>query len=384
MTANEAMRPRRVLMVVTTLDVGGAEKHLLLLTQGLIERGVHVDLAYLKGQGTLIGAFERLGARVTKVSFEGKGELWSAIRGLSRLIRAGDYDVVHTHLLKADVVGAAASALAGHRCLVASKHNEEQVLKKPLVSWVHGWVSRRARRVIALSDYVLDFVASAGRCPRDRLRRVYYGLDPARFEHGDATAVRRELGLAPTTHVALCAARFHPQKDHASLFRAARRVRDAGLDFRLLLAGDDPFYGLRPGFEQLARDLGVGDHILFLGIRHDIPNLLAAADLFILPSLYEGLGLVFLEAMSAGRPVISTAATAIPEVVAHESTGLLVPVGDDAALAAAWLRLANDAELRARFGKAGRARVDQAFLLPRMIDETLTVYREALASAFGG
>ncbi|MBL8767490.1 MAG: glycosyltransferase, partial [Planctomycetes bacterium] len=229
-------RPRRVLMVVTTLDVGGAEKHLLLLTQGLFERGVHVDLAYLKGNGTLVGAFERLGARVVKVPFEGKGQLFAAIRGLARLIREGEYDVVHTHLLKADVLGAAACAWARHPCLVASKHNEEQVLKKAIVGIVHGFVSRRARRVIALSDYVLEFVATAGRCPRDRLRRVYYGLDPSRFERGDAESVRRELGLSPTTHVALCAARFHPQKDHASLFRAARRVKDSGLDFRLLLA----------------------------------------------------------------------------------------------------------------------------------------------------
>lgn len=373
--------PRRVLMVVTTLDVGGAEKHLLLLTQGLFERGVHVDLAYLKGNGTLVGAFERFGARVTKIAFEGKSQLFSAIRGLAATIRAGEYDVVHTHLLKADVLGAAACALARHPCLVASKHNEEQVLKKPIVGFVHGLVSRRARRVIALSDYVLEFVATAGRCPRDRLRRVYYGLDPRRFEHGDAEAVRRELGLSASTHVALCAARFHPQKDHATLFRAARRLRDAGLDFRLLLAGDDPFYGLRPGFERLAQELGVADRIQFLGVRHDIPNLLAASDLFVLPSLYEGLGLVFLEAMSASRPVISTAATAIPEVVANEETGLLVPVGDDAALATAWLRLARSPELRARFGAAGRARVDRSFLLPRMVDETLDVYTEALAEA---
>ncbi|MBK6939905.1 MAG: glycosyltransferase [Planctomycetes bacterium] len=366
-------------MVVTTLDVGGAEKHLLLLTQGLFERGVHVDVAYLKGNGTLVSAFERLGARVTKIAFEGNGQLFGAIRGLAAAIRAGHYDVVHTHLLKADVLGAAACALARHACLVASKHNEEQVLKKASVGFVHGFVSRRARRVIALSDYVLEFVATAGRCPRDRLRRVYYGLDPQRFEHGDADAVRRELGLSATTHVALCAARFHPQKDHATLFRAARRLRDAGLDFRLLLAGDDPFYGLRPGFERLARELGVADRILFLGVRHDIPNLLAAADLFVLPSLYEGLGLVFLEAMSASRPVISTAATAIPEVVAHDETGLLVPVGDDEALAAAWLRLARSSELRARFGAAGRQRVERSFLLPRMVDETLAVYGEAMS-----
>lgn len=383
MTPTAVSTPRRVLMVVTTLDVGGAEKHLLLLAQGLFERGVHVDVAYLKGNGTLVGAFERLGARVTKIAFEGKGQLVGAVRGLAAAIRAGNYDVVHTHLLKADVLGAAACALARHGCLVASKHNEEQVLKRSLVGFVHGLVSRRARRVIALSDYVLEFVATAGRCPRDRLRRVYYGLDPSRFERGDAEAVRRELGLAPTTHVALCAARFHPQKDHATLFRAARRLLDAGVDFRLLLAGDDPFYGLRPGFERLARELGVADRILFLGVRHDIQNLLAAADLFVLPSLYEGLGLVFLEAMSASRPVVSTAATAIPEVVVHDSTGLLVPVGDDAALAAAWSRLARDPALRQRFGAAGRARVDALFLLPRMIDETLSVYAEAITSSRG-
>lgn len=375
--------PRKVLMVVTTLDVGGAEKHLLLLTQGLIARGVAIDVIYLKGMGTLAPRFAEMGARAWKVSFEGKGELVSAVRGLAAAIRAGGYDVVHTHLLKADVLGAIACVLARHPCLVASKHNEEQVLKKKVVGIVHGLVSRRARRVIALSDYVLGFVETAGRVPRDRLRRVYYGLDPARFEHGDGARVRQELGLSTATHVALCAARFHPQKDHATLFRAAKRLDAAGLDFCLLLAGDDPFYGLRPGLEKLVAELGLEKRIRFLGIRHDIPDLLAASDVFILPSLYEGLGLVFLEAMSAGKPVVSTAATAIPEVVEHEATGLLVPVGDVDALAGAWMRLVREPALGPKFGAAGKIRVHERFLLPRMIDETLAVYGEALAAATG-
>ncbi|MFG0316305.1 MAG: glycosyltransferase family 4 protein, partial [Planctomycetota bacterium JB042] len=213
-----------------------------------------------------------------------------------------------------------------------------------------------------------------------RVRRIYYGIDPSPFEGGDRSATRGALGLADGTHVGLCVARFHPQKDHATLFRAVRRLVDEGRDVRLLLAGGDPFYDHRARAEADVRALGLSDAVTFLGIRDDVPDLLAACDVFVLPSLYEGLGLVYLEAMAASRPVLATRSSAIPEVVLEGETGDLIDVGDDAALAAAWGALADDPARGESFGRAGRDRVEAVFGLDRMIDETLAVYREAGAS----
>lgn len=370
----------RVLFVITTLDTGGAEKHLLWLSQGLRARGYEIGVVYLKGEGSLAPQFRALSVAVDKIALDSMKGALGTVRRLASKIRDWRADLVHSHLLKADALCALACWRTGTP-LVSSKHNEEPQLKSRVVGLLHGLLSRVPRRVIALSDYVLDYVATRGGVPRQKLRRVYYGIDPRRFESDARAATRAALGLEAGVHVALCVARFHPQKDHPTLFRAARRLAVEGRPLVLLLAGGDPFYGHRERLEALAGELELRDCVRFLGIRSDVPDLLAAADLFILPSLYEGLGLVFLEAMAASRPVLTTRSSAIPEVVVDGVTGRLVPVGDDAALAAAWGEFLRDPVAGARMGAAGRARVHQQFTLPRMIDETVAVYREALPGA---
>ncbi len=367
--------PRRILYIITTLDVGGAEKHLLWLAQGMIERGARCDVLYLKGEGRLVPRFKELGCEVAKVEFERPTQAFSAVLALASRMKRGDYDVVHSHLLKADALTALAARLFRPKRLIASKHNEEQVLKKRPVAIVHRVLTRVVDRVIALSDYVARYVATTGRIDESKITRVYYGIDPKRFANGDRVRARAALGLSDAVHVGLCVARFHPQKDHATLFRAVDRLRKANRNVVLLLAGGDPFYGFKEQLEKLCESMGLTQHVRFLGIRDDVPELLAACDVFVLPSIYEGLGLVYLEAMAASRPVLATNGTAIPEVVVSGETGELITIGDDAALATAWEKLVLDRSLGERYGKAGSQRVDRMFTLPRMIDETLAVYR---------
>jgi glycosyltransferase involved in cell wall biosynthesis len=147
--------------------------------------------------------------------------------------------------------------------------------------------------------------------------------------------------------------------------------------------GDDPFGDGKRKAEALARELGpdIEQAVVFTGIRRDVPQILAASEVFVMSSLWEGLGLVFLEAMATGLPVLSTRVSAIPEVVIEGVTGLLVPPADERALAEGMLALASDAALRTRLGAAGRERVRARFGLERMIDETIGVYRSLQSSA---
>jgi glycosyltransferase involved in cell wall biosynthesis len=370
----------KILFVITTLDVGGAEKHLLWLCQGLIAAGARCEVVYLKGEGTLAPRFMELGVPASKIGFERPAQVVAAVHGIARKIRQGRFDVVHSHLLKADALTAIAARFAHPKVLIASKHNEEPALKRRAVGLVHGALSRACHRVIALSDYVKEYVVARGGVPREKMRRIYYGIDATRFAGGDRAKVRRELAVAETTSVGLCVARFHPQKDHPTLLRTVDRLRREGRDVQLWLAGGDPFYGHRERLEARVAEMGLENHVRFLGIRDDVKDLLAGADLFVLPSLYEGLGLVYLEAMAAGRPVLATNGSAIPEVVEDGVTGDLVDVGDDAALARAWARLVDEPARGARYGEAGERRVARVFALPRMIEETLAVYRESGAS----
>ncbi|MCY2958606.1 MAG: glycosyltransferase [Planctomycetota bacterium] len=365
----------KILHLITTLDVGGAEMHLLAQVRGQTARGHAVHVAWLKGQGSMAEDFRRAGAALVART--------SPIV-LPALVRR--FDLVHTHLLKADAIGAVAAIAAGVTGrLVSSKHNDEQVLKRALVSRVHGVLGNVPKRVIVLSDHVGRFVEEHGRVDRARIRRVYYGLDPAPFEAAarlpaaEKLAARAEFGFGPRDTVFVCVARFAAQKAHDVLLRAFDRARRTDPSIRLLLVGDDPFGDWRQRAEAQARELQLGSACVFAGIRRDVPRLLAASDVFVMCSLWEGLGLVFLEAMATELPVLATRVSAVPEVVAEDRTGILVPPADDASLAEGLLRLSRDPSLRRRLGVAGAERVRASFGLERMFDETLAVYREVLA-----
>ena len=359
--------------MITTLDVGGAEVHLLAQVRGQAAHGHVLRVLYLKGKGSLAPEMREAGA-----GYVGR-------TGLGGILRSARWaDVVHSHLLKADMATAVVATLAGRRSsLIASKHNDEQVLKRPLVSFVHGILGKLPARTIVLSDHVGRFFAEHGGVDPARTRRIYYGIDPAPFERAaampaaDKARLRASLGLAAGDVVFVCVARFARQKAHEVLLEALSRVERR--DVRLLLVGDDPFGDGRRKAEAVARDLRLGERAIFTGIRRDVPALLAISDGFVMASRWEGLGLVFLEAMAASLPVVATRVSAVPEVVSEGETGLLVPVDDPAALAAALARLAGDADLRRGLGLAGARRVRERFGLERMVEATLAVYREVRA-----
>ncbi len=370
--------------MITTLDVGGAEMHLLSQVRGQCARGHQVRVVYLKGEGTLAPDFESAGAsEIEQVAPSRPFALAGHIRWA---------DLVHSHLLKADVLTAFVATLAGRRRrLLSGKHNDERALLKPAVSHIHGVVGRGPVCTVVLSDHVGRYIAEHGRIPLSKQRRIYYGIDPAPFEAAAAMApeerarLRAELGLKPEDVAFVCVARFAAQKAHDVLLRAMRIVRDAGqVHVKLMLVGDDPFGDGRQRAEALAEELELGDAVNFLGIRRDVPKILGATEVFCMASLWEGLGLVFLEAMAAGQPVLATDVSAVPEVVVPGTTGLLVPPSDPEAFAAGILKLAGDADLRARYGEAGRIRVRESFGLDRMVEETLALYEAVLQAAQAG
>ncbi|GJM20455.1 MAG: glycosyl transferase [Planctomycetota bacterium] len=356
--------------------MGGAEKHLLWLGGGQVQRGHDVSVLYLKGEGELRADFEAAGMSVHSAPLGSLLAAPLAVGKLTRAIRERAPDVLHTHLLKADALGALAGARAGVPARVSSKHNDERALLKRSVGLVHGRLMRRVHRLIALSEHVRHFVAEHGGVPLERLQRIYYGVDPDGLQASRSRAeVRAELGLDPDTPVLVCVGRLAPQKDHPTLLAALAQLPP---EVTLLIVGDDPFGGGRARLEAEAHRLGLGERARFLGIRHDVPDLLVASDLFVLPSLWEGLGLVFLEAMAVGLPVVATQVSAIPEVVEHGRTGWLVPPSDPGALAATLAEALSAPAERAARGEASRALLAERFGLPRMIEETLALYTEIL------
>lgn len=239
---------------------------------------------------------------------------------------------------------------------------------------------RRRDRVTAVGEFVKRALVANEGIKAKRIEVIHNGIDPQRFAvEGQAEArarVRRELGLGDDQPVALQVARFHPVKDHATAVRAMAHVVQSLPGAVLLLAGEGDD---RAKIESLAAELGVTDSVRFLGLRRDVPDLMAAADVFVLSSLSEGISVTLLEAMGCARAIAATDVGGNGEVVAHEQTGLLSPRRDDVALGENLLRLLRDAELRTSMGRAGRERLLEKFTQQRMHDAYAALYQRMLA-----
>jgi glycosyltransferase involved in cell wall biosynthesis len=232
-------------------------------------------------------------------------------------------------------------------------------------------LAARVDRYIAVSDDIARELSGRFGWPARKITVVRNAVDVERFERPPSADLRAELSGGRDLPIVLTCARLGDQKGHPVLFRAAAEVPEA----TFVLAGDGP---LRGELEAEAARLGLGERVVFLGRRTDIPDLLAACDVFALPSLFEGTSLAVLEAMAAGRAVVSSSIGGTDELIEDGVSGLLVPPGDAAALGGAIQRLLGDAELRASMAARARRRAHTEFTRQEMAKRVERVYTEVL------
>ncbi len=348
----------------------GGEVQVFLLLEGLRARGLDQILVVPPGSESARIGRER-GFRVCELGLRNAFDLWSAGR-LASLLRSAA--LVHLHTGKAAWLGALAARWAGCPAVI-TRRMDRRVRRGLRTQFAY---CTTARRVIAISPAVQRCLIDGG-VPADRIVVIWDALDPerSRSRNGRA-AVRANLGLRPDQFAVLTLAQLMHRKGLDVLLRAAARV--AAPSVVLLLAGDGPE---AVPLRQLATALQLGDAVRFLGRRDDPGDLLAACDLFVLPSRAEGLGVAALEALGAARPVIATRVGGLGEVIRDGECGLLVPPDDVDALATAIARLHADAALRARLAAAGPARLDQGFRPHQYVDRHVQLYRDVLDAAPG-
>lgn len=368
-----------ILHVITTINRGGAENHLAALVAEQVASGLKVTVAYLKGDGYWAASFHDLGVRVESLGLNHYGEI-SPIRKLRALIRSEAPDIVHAHMPPAELYTRLALLFSRPApVMVISKHNDEPFFRSAGQAIVGRWVSRRAARMIAISDAVNTYARNHLGMPASRVTTVHYGIDPGAYERvseSQRSDVRAGWGIPSDTWVIGTVARLVPQKALHVLLKAYARYRAlARQDSRLVLVGRGP---LEDELKTLACQLGLEDKVIWAGFREDIPAVMSAFDIFALTSSYEGFGLVLLEAMAAARPVVASRVSAIPEIVRHEVTGLLCEAGDHEDFAGALLRL-EEADVRGRLGMAGHDLTLTRFTVVRMAEATLSIYKECLA-----
>ena len=347
---------------------GGMESHLALLCREL-RREVDVEVVVSNdGPRTVAEAVD--GVRVTRIGTPLTFASASLSPGMARAIRAAAADVVHFHHPNPTAV--LSYFASGHRGPLVVTYHSDIVRQRVLGALADPLLNRflaRARAIVATSP---NYLASSPVLRRHaaRCRVIPFGIDATELDEVDADAVR-ELRARYGGRVVLGVGRLVYYKGFDYLVRAMASMRG-----RLLLAGDGP---LRGSLEKLASTLGVADRVTLLGSVPDLRPLYHAADVFALPAVArsEAFGIVQLEAMACGLPVVNTALdSGVPFVSPHGVTGLTVPPADVDALAAALRRLLDDAELRAKLGAAGRERARGELSLDAMVSRTLEMYRD--------
>jgi len=379
----------RVAVVIEALGRGGAERLVVDTARRLDPKQFALQIYTLyAARRDYEGALREIGVPETCLGLEGLGGSVSAALRLAAIFRRERPDVVHTHLFGANLVGRWAARLA--RCPVVSTYHDADY--EPVVRIGNPTLTPFKQRVlqmldaltvaatnprhVAVSEYVADSVRR--RIRADGVRVIPNGVDPSVF-HPDAEGRKRaraQLELPASTGVVACVGRMTPQKGQATLIRAMPRILEARADTRLLLVGDGPD---QAALRQLASGLSLDRHVAFLGVRPDVPEVLRAADVLAVPSLHEGFGLVLIEALATGVPVVASRTGPIPEIIDDGVSGLLVPVGDPPALAEAIRSLLTDEARWRSLSLQGRREVEARFDIQAMLSALERLYREMVA-----
>lgn len=375
--------PGRPLVLLSSLAAGGAERVAVSLACRLTQRGYRTILCTLTSRHDthLVDELRHAGVIRYDLAARRLSDAGAAFRYLRLLARAG-IDVVHAHGQDAWILAGLARRLTSVP-LILTRH----VLDEPAETWRQSLRRRcalgavhRADALVAPSSATAERLARLTGICESRIHLIPNGIDLERFNRAGGTAAREELrralGFAAHERVALVPAVLRHGKGHDVLLDALAAIRRAVPSVRVVFAGG----GDREA-ELRQRAEPHGDGVVFLGHRNDLPELLAACDLVVLPSYAEALPVALIEAAAAGRPMVATRVGGTADIVEHGVNGLLVPPGDPTALAEAVAAVLNDPMRAQAFGQAGRVFARHRFSLDGHVDRTLELWSQVTLAA---
>jgi glycosyltransferase involved in cell wall biosynthesis len=391
----------KVLQIVANLEIGGAQEVVRTLVEYLAASDCVPVVCTFK-DGPLRRDIEQLGIKVEVMDLPRHSivalplfivdmvRIWQA---LAQLIRKHAIDVVQTHLLGSlDFLTFALPYATNLSVVLWTFHSISFLPSKGDVSryrwllkpkrYVHrllyGLTSHKVSGFIAVSNEVRDSMIELIGPIQDKITVICNGVDVKRYERSvDKHAVRQRLGLETNTRLIATVGTLKEEKGHRYLIDAAATIVPQHPDWHFLFIGDGR---LREELQARVRELGLSKNIHFLGSRRDVPDLLAASDLFVLPSLWEGLPMALVEAMAAGIPVVATAVSGTVQVMIPGETGLVVPPGNTQMLTRAIIELLSDPIRAQAMGVAATQRVQAEFSAEKQANEYLALYRRLLGT----
>ncbi len=366
-----------VVQIIDDLEIGGAEKLIVHFarqakTVGLNLTVVSLSLAF---DQVILDELEAYGARYVFFPAAHLPDLKRLVR-LTRYLRRGHFDLAQCHLGYSNIVGVLAARLAGLP-VIGTLHSTGNLsdYPHPQILWLESQVLRfLAQRVIAVGQTVADAFRPR-LVPKEIQVIVNPAPPPVSLTPEQRQVVRQEMGCEDSCPILISVGRFAPPKGYHDLVEALSLLKQTHPNFVMLMAGDGPLFD---EIRHLALQKGLGEHVRFLGFRNDVPRLLAASDIFVSSSHWEGLPLAVLEAMQAGLPVVATSVGDVPYVVGQEA-GIIVPPRAPERLAEALASLLDSPSRRAEMGRAAFERVRREYSSEAWIQKMMHLYQEVLA-----
>jgi len=369
----------KVLHIITHLPIGGAQDNTLLTVERLDRKNYNITL--LSGPE---GNWRNRAGNIKDIKVIYMTSLVRPIRlvrdfqamfKMIKLMRESKYDIVHTHQAKAGVLGRVAAWIVGVPVIVHTYHSFPfhdymTVLERFVYIRIEKIIAKLTDQLIAVSELNLQKGVKLGIASQHKFLTIYSGIDFSRFDISvNVSDVKKSLDIPDADQIVGMIGRLSEQKAPQYLVQAIPLVLEKFPNTTFLFVGDG---NLRKQLETIADECGIGEKIKFLGFREDIPTLLHIMDIFVLTSLWEGLGRSLTEAMFVGKPVIATAVEGVPELVENGETGLLISPKDVAATAASLLQLLASPEKRKQLGRNAHEKVISNFnaaLMVRKIDQ---------------
>ena len=359
----------RIALLITSLGVAGAERLVVDLADRFASLGHPVLLVYLTGKAEVVPLHPGvtvLGAGMTRSPIS----LFTTLFSVRRAVRSFRPDVINSHLVHASLFARLLRLTMRTPRLISSAHNMDEGggRGRMLAYRMSDWLVDISTNV---SDEAVAAFVARGAVKPGRMVTMHNGIDVEKFRFMPRARdeLRQALGCVDGK-LLLAVGRFHELKDYPNLIQAFARVRARKAGVKLVIVGDG---SLRGELEAMVQSLGLSDDVHLLGVRHDVPELMSACDVFVLSSASEGFGLVVAEAMACGRIVVATDCGGVREVVGN--SGLLVPPQDSEKLASAILSaVEQDSETASAMARSARQRVERLYSLDRAARKWLTLY----------
>ena len=364
----------KVLQLARDLDSGGLEKLIYDICNGIDKTLFDISVCCLHFKGEYGEALEKMGIRVQVLPFPKQVDYWSFLK-VARVLRRLKPDILHTHNSHAFIDGTMAAIVAGRTMVVNTDHARNYPDRKRvlLAERVCAWF---ARRVVTVSEHTRNQLAEYVKIPKDRIRIIHNGIEASKYViRVDSGVKRKELGICDFFPVLGLGVRLSRQKGIEYLLEAMPSLVLRFPKIVLLIAGKGE---LEQELRERAERLGVAGHVRFLGVRMDWNEILQLLDVYVLPSVWEGLPLAILEAMAARKPIVATSVGGVPSVIVHNEHGLLVSPKNPAQLSDAICTLLLDSVLATTLAGNAMDRFFDRFTLAQMVAAYEQLYLEIM------